>query len=103
MMKIEKRKKEKMARKAEQEKNVKRKEDEKAEHKQKSMEGIFKKAMKDKKPEDLPPQFQGEVGAESGDSGNEEYEEEDNDEEYYRQEGMKGGGMKRKSDTQLDS
>ena len=58
--KIEKRKKEKMARKAEQEKNVKRKEDEKAEHKQKSMEGIFKKAMKDKKPEDLPPQFQGE-------------------------------------------
>ena len=58
--KIEKRKKEKLARKAEQEKNVKRKEDEKAEHKQKSMEGIFKKAMKDKKPEDLPPQFQGE-------------------------------------------
>merc|ERR1711962_1672681 len=122
--KIEKRKKEKMARKAEQEKNVKRKEDEKAEHKQKSMEGIFKKAMKDKKPEDLPPQFQGEVGAESGDSGNEEYEEEDNDEEYYRQEvgenpdkelfdkgaGPKGhhrhkgaAGMKRKSDTQLDS
>ena len=49
-----------MARKAEQEKNVKRKEDEKAEQKQKSMEGIFKKAMKDKKPEDLPPQFQGE-------------------------------------------
>ena len=28
----------------------------------------------------------GEVGAESGDSGNEGYDEDDNDEEYYRQE-----------------
>ena len=85
---------------------MKKKEEAKAEHKQKSMAGILKK-LKDQGDE-VPAAFQGEAAeAEDGSDS-------DNDEEYYKQEVGeapdrelfdKGGGRggKRKAESQLDS
>lgn len=90
---------------------MQKKEEAKAEHKQKSMAGILKK-LKDQGDE-VPAAFQGETG-EGGDSdGNGDASDSDNDEEYYKQEVGenpdkemfdKGSrDRKRKADSHLDS
>ena len=88
----EKRRKEKEKRKREQEQNVKKKEHNKEEHKQKSLEGMMRKKLQKLKDtgEDLPTQFQGEMAdADSEDNSNEKKNipsEDDTDEEWYRKE-----------------
>ena len=88
----EKRKKQKEKRKQEQDKNVKKKELNKEEHKQKSLEGMTKKKLQQMKDsgEEVPAQFQGETAdSNQNDSANEEKAESEDelpDEEWYRKE-----------------
>ena len=89
---------------------MKKKEEAKAEHKQKSMAGILKK-IKDQGDE-VPAAFQGEVGADGSDG---DASDSDNDAEYYKQEvgenpdsemfdkGSRDRGRKRRAESQLDS
>ena len=85
----EKRRKEKEKRKKEQDQNVKKKEIDKEEHKQKSLDGMMKKKLqKLKESGDVPAQFQGEI-ADSNDKatgGRTGEDDSDGDEEWYRKE-----------------
>ena len=85
----EKRKKEKEKRKKEQDQNVKKKEIDREEHKQKSLEGMMKKKLqKLKESGDVPAQFQGEMASDNAVSTNNEDRQgdSDEDEEWYRKE-----------------
>ena len=107
----EKRKKEKEKRRKEQDQNVKKKEIDREEHKQKSLEGMMKKKLqKLKESGDVPAQFQGEMVDENIKSTINEggKDDSDEDEEWYRKEvgeeperDLFGGekGRKRSSDN----
>merc|ERR1712223_2121465 len=85
----EKRRKEKEKRKKEQDQNVKKKEIDREEHKQKSLEGMMKKKLqKLKENGDVPAQFQGEEGKDVSESTNNRVgkDDSDEDEEWYRKE-----------------
>jgi len=85
----EKRRKEKEKRKKEQDQNVKKKEIDREEHKQKSLEGMMKKKLqKLKENGDVPAQFQGEEGKDTSESTNNRgsKDDSDEDEEWYRKE-----------------
>ena len=86
----EKRKKEKEKRKREQDQNVKKKEQIKEEHKQKSLEGMTKKKLQQMKDngEEIPAQFQGETSENKNSTKAEDNDEseDDADEEWYRKE-----------------
>ena len=85
----EKRRKEKEKRKKEQDQNVKKKEIDREEHKQKSLDGMMKKKLqKLKESGDVPAQFQGEIadGNENSDENRTGKDDSDGDEEWYRKE-----------------